>query len=119
MFHLRLSRFHAGSGDTYPTYNDADPRGLRVENLLGNLKQMNITYFFGKINASTDMMIREFRNVIRDEEFVREIDMQNPRNIFAMTLESVASTIEIRMNATLAIRYEMFSFEFLVSTTKE
>ena len=99
-----MSRFHAGSGDDYPTYNEADPRGLRVENLLGSLKQMNINYFFGKINASTDMMIREFRNVMKDEDFVQEIDMTNPGNIFAMAVQSVAMTIDAGITAVMAKR---------------
>jgi hypothetical protein len=102
---LLFFRFHSGSGDSYPSYNDADPRGLRIENLIGSLKQMGISYFFGKINSSTDVMIREFRKVAKDEDFIQEIDMASPGNIFAMAVKSVAMTIDTRIAATLGGRY--------------
>ena len=98
---FNLFRFHVSRGDNYPTYNEADPRGLQVENLLGSLKDLNIAYFFGKINSSTDKMICEFRSVMKDEDFVREIDMQNPGNILAMAVQSVAMTIDARMTAII------------------
>jgi hypothetical protein len=94
-------RFHAGSGDSYSSYNDADPRGLRIEDLIGSLKQMGISYFFGKINNSTNVMISEFRKVAKDEDFIQEIDMANPGNIFALAVQSVAMTIDTRIAATL------------------
>ena len=50
-------------------------------------------------------MIREFRNVMKDEDFVREIDMKNPGNIFAMAVQSVAMTIDAGMTAVMAKRY--------------
>jgi hypothetical protein len=97
-----FSRFHSGScGDSYSSYNDADPRGLRVENLLGSLKQLNVNYFFGKINNSTNVMINEFRKVMKDDDFVREVDMANPGNIFSAAVHSVAMTIDTRIAATL------------------
>ncbi len=98
-----LSRFHSGwIDDLYSSYNDADPRGLRVENLLGSLKQLNVNYFFGKINNSTDDMINEFRKVMKDDDFVREVDMANPGNIFSAAVHSVAMTIDTRIAATLS-----------------
>jgi len=96
-----LLRFHAGSGDIYAAYNDADPRGLRIEDLISSLKQMKISYFFGKINNSTDVMISEFRKVAKAEDFVTEIDMSNPGNIFALAVKTVAMTIDTRIAATL------------------
>ena len=88
--------------DDYPSYNVADPRGLRVENLLASLKNMHVAYFFGKINSSTDKMIEEFRKVAKNEKFVREADLKDPGNIFAMALQSVSITIDAKITSTLA-----------------
>ncbi len=96
-----MLRFHAGSGDIYSASNDVDPRGLRIEDLIGSLKQMGISYFFGKINNSTDVMISEFRKVAQAQDFVQEIDMANPGNIFALAVKTVAKTIDIRIAATM------------------
>jgi hypothetical protein len=97
-------RFHCISSDYYLTFNDADPRGLRVENLLGSLKKLEVSYFFGKINGLTDIMIREFRKVMKDENFVKEIDMESPDNIFPMALQSVYATIDGRIPPTFGAR---------------
>jgi hypothetical protein len=50
-------RFHSGFPDTYEDFNDRDPRGLRIEDLLGSIKSKKINYFFGKITKHTDKMI--------------------------------------------------------------
>ncbi len=78
-----------------------DPRGLKVENLLGSLKELNVAYFFGKINCLTNIMIKEFCMVMKDDNFVKEIDMANPVNIFAMALYSVSTTIDKSIAATV------------------
>jgi hypothetical protein len=74
---------------------------LTVGNLLGSLKQLKVSYFFGKINNSTDVMIQEFCRVMGDKEFIQEIDMANPGNIFSMAVHSIAMTIDTRIAATL------------------
>ena len=101
-------RFHHYADDSYASFNDADPRGLRVENLLGSLKQLKINYFFGKINSSTDVMIKEFCNVMKDKDFVEEIDMASPGNIFAMAAHSIAVTVDTRIAATLSAGFAFF-----------
>jgi hypothetical protein len=68
---------------------------------LGSLEQLNVAYFFGKINNSTDLMIREFCNVRKDDNFVKEIDMAKPGNIFAMALYTVSTTIDKSIAATV------------------
>jgi hypothetical protein len=56
------------------------------------------------VNAETDVMIREFRNVMKDEDFVNEIDMSNPGNIFAMAVYSVSKTIHSKLEKTITDR---------------
>ncbi len=58
------------------------------------------------MNAETDVMIREFRNVMKDEDFVNEIDMSNPGNIFAMAVYSVSKTIHSKLEKTITDRWD-------------
>jgi hypothetical protein len=68
---------------------------------LGSLKELNVAYFFGKITNRTDTMISEFCKVMKDDNFVKEIDMAKPGNIFAMGLYSVSTTIDKSIAATV------------------
>ncbi|RHZ72289.1 hypothetical protein Glove_243g57 [Diversispora epigaea] len=47
--------------DDYP---DGDPHGLTAESVLQEMKDKNISYFFGKITNDTEGMIRVFREII-------------------------------------------------------
>ena len=87
------SRFNGGSNDSYAAYNDKDPRGLVMENLIAQIKQMEIDYTFGKINSSTDAMIREFR-AIGGKNFVRCSDMADVKNFPFAAVETISATIE-------------------------
>ena len=51
-------------------------------------------------------MIREFRNVMKDEDFVNEIDMADARNIFSMAVYSVSKTIESQLEKTITERWQ-------------
>jgi hypothetical protein len=68
---------------------------------LGSLKQLNVAYFFGKISNFTNTMNREFCNVMKDDNFVKEIDMANPVKVFTMGLYSVSTTIDKSIAATV------------------
>ncbi len=87
------SRFHAGCNDSYATYNDADFRGLRIEDLIRKTRQLGIDYTFGKINSSTDVMISVF-NQIGGEDFVSCSDMADVKNFPFVAVESISATIE-------------------------
>ena len=51
------SRFHLGASDDYPA---GDPRGLNITDLLKEIVNKNIFYYFGEINESTHTMVKEF-----------------------------------------------------------
>ena len=86
------SRFHDGISDDYSTYNDMDVNGLRIEEILSQLKRQNIFYFFGKITSFTDKMIREFKRVGGNTS-VNEIDLTDPRKLYKQCVTAVAGTI--------------------------
>jgi hypothetical protein len=75
-----------------------------VENLLNKLKELKVKYFFGKIKRTTDAMIKEFCRVIGNYEFIREVDMTKPRNIYAMAMDSITKTIIERISETVRER---------------
>ena len=82
-----------GCGDLYGDYNDEDPRGLVIEDLLNKIKKLKIDYTFGKINDSTDIMIAEFNRVMGGG-FVNCADMAEVKNFSFMAVESISTTIE-------------------------
>ena len=95
-------RFNGGCEDNYAKYNDKDPRGLKIEDLIDGLKRLGINYFFGQINKSTNAMIAEFRKVAKDDNFIREVDMRKPSNIFEFSLTSIKISTEGRTKDTLS-----------------
>ena len=100
------SRFHEHCGDNYESYNDKDPRGLVIEHLIAKIKQMGIDYTFGKINDSTDVMIKEFRH-IGGKNFVRCSDMADVKNFPFVAIESISATIENNFRSMVgAVRHK-------------
>ena len=93
------SRFHDflpssySSNDYYASYNDKDPRGLVMEDLIAKIKKMEIDYSFGKINNSTDAMIKEFR-AIGGDNFVRCGDMAHVSTFQLAAVDMISATIE-------------------------
>ncbi len=55
------TEFHNGCNDRYPT---GDPNGLNAKTLLESLRSKNILYSFGRINHSTDKMVRRFNELV-------------------------------------------------------
>ncbi|RHZ72301.1 hypothetical protein Glove_243g66 [Diversispora epigaea] len=61
--------------DTYP---GGDPLGLTAESVLQEMKDKNISYFFGKITNDTEGMIRVFREIIGHFEV---FDLKNEESV--------------------------------------
>jgi len=93
-------RFNNCFVDNFSFYNVSDVRGLRIEDLLNNLKHIGIKYFFGKINNSTDKMIDEF-NRVGGRGTVSEVDVRNPKALRAFVVNSVSQTISGSMANTV------------------
>lgn len=85
-------RFHSGAGDTYP---DGDPRGLDITNLLQDLVDNSVEYYFAEINDSTAKMIEEFNKVLatiqgRD---IKVMKLANAGDLLESVATSITSTI--------------------------
>ena len=98
------SRFHNCSSDDYSTYNDADIRGLKIEDLLRGIKEKEILYNFCKIGPHTDKMIREFRNTMGDQDIVKEMILSGPEDIMRLCVKIVSLSIDSNIMSTLESR---------------
>ena len=91
------SRFHNGANDDHSNYNKADFRGLKIEDLLAKLIELDVQYYFGKMNNSTDKMIDEFRLASGDKYFPRQVNATNAANVLNIVADSVTATIHETM----------------------
>jgi hypothetical protein len=88
------TKYHTLSGDSHP---GGDPHGLKSAELLRGLRQLGVCYKFGRINESTDRMVRLF-----DEEagggYISECDVADCRAITKVVTtelrKSVCHTVE-------------------------
>lgn len=53
-----------------------EPRGLKADDVLRDLKNTKLKYYFGKINSTTDKMIKEFKK-IAGPNIIQVADMRN------------------------------------------
>ncbi|CAL4098549.1 unnamed protein product [Meganyctiphanes norvegica] len=95
------SRFHNGVNDDYSNYNKADFRGLKIEELMAKLIELDVQYYFGKMNHHTNKMIDEFRLVSGDKNFPRQVDATNAANVLTIVANSVTATIHETMDEWL------------------
>ena len=91
------SRFHDGVMDTDEAYNTTDRRGLRIENLLPDLKLLNVRYYFGQINNSTDKMIKEFQKVAGNPNFPMMVNVSDT----SMVASAISSSVSCSISATV------------------
>ena len=92
-------RFH-DFGAHADSYYEVEPRGLVPEDLFRSMKQIGITYFFGKVNDSTDKMFRAFQ-VLGGPEGVKEADMSRPDQLAIQAVTSITSTIEKTLSTSV------------------
>ena len=93
-------RFH-DLGKYCDDYFYVDPRGLQIENLIEDIKELEVKYLFTKINRSTDKMIEEFNNVA-GYDFVEYVNMKSPDLIGECVVN--AATGEIHSSVMETIR---------------
>ena len=92
-------RFH-DFGSNGDSYYSVEPRGLHVEDLFKNMKQIGLKYFFGKVNNSTDKMFKVFKE-LGGKEMVNTVDMSNPNLLETRALASITATIEGTLSTTV------------------
>ena len=91
------SRFHNGVDDKYINYNKEDCRGLKIEDLMATLIELDVQYYFGRMNDSTDKMVDQFRDASGDKNVPRQMDATNAANVLNIVADSVTATIHETM----------------------
>lgn len=74
-----------------------DPNRLEANSLLHAMKDMNVQYFFGKINNSTDKMIRMFQDCVGDD-FIHTIHVADA----AKMMDMITTTVKESMYTTIS-----------------
>ena len=85
------SRFH-DLGKDADNYFDEEPRGLKAEDVINEIKEKNIKYFFVKINKITDKMIKVFKD-IAGARFIEEINLKSPDLLSKLLLKSLTKSL--------------------------
>ena len=92
-------RFH-DLGKYCDDYFYVDPRGLQIENLIEDIKELKVRYLFTKINSSTDKMIEEF-NSVAGYDIVEYINMKSPNLIGEYVVNAASGEIHSSVMETI------------------
>jgi hypothetical protein len=55
-------------------------------------------------------MLKAFKKLVGDDHIVKEFDLSKPDSIFQETVESIASTIDKKLNSEIPRRYIILYF---------
>lgn len=89
------SKYHSGMSDDYPDGHPSDPS---IESLLKQLQSKNIVYYFGRLNSSTDTMIREFNKAV-GSEYIQSVNI-DANTLMKTVTASVSATIKASISGT-------------------
>ena len=93
------SKFHDGVGDSYP---NGDPRGRRAEDLLNKLEQLQVKYWFAKLNNTTDKMVAMFRSLLKDPDMLQLVTLDSAEELISAVARTVSCSIREMESVTLA-----------------
>lgn len=103
-------RFHDGVLDDYL---NGDPRGLRAEDLLNNLEQHRVKYWFAKLADTTDKMVQVFRSILKDPEILQQVKLDSVEELMPAVADSVSSSIREVESVTIAdAAVDAYSLEY-------
>uniref|UniRef100_A0AC35F058 Alpha-type protein kinase domain-containing protein n=1 Tax=Panagrolaimus sp. PS1159 TaxID=55785 RepID=A0AC35F058_9BILA len=92
IFHIADAPCHGKKyhdcGDSYPS---GDPKGRTEADLFKRIIENGIDYYFGKINNSTDKMIKIFEGVYNQE--ITEFDIKNVKAITESVISAVSTSV--------------------------
>lgn len=84
------NRYHDGVNDDHP---DGDPHGLQSAELLQRLRALKVHYTFGRINSSTDKMIRVFNEELGNDGYIKTYEMAD--------LKVVTKTVTLTLRTSI------------------
>jgi von Willebrand factor type A domain len=84
LIHITDAPCHGTTYHSVPTSSDdypaGDPHGLRAADLLTALSDRGVQYVFGRLNSSTDLMIKTFNSELK-RDYISTCDMSNEESI--------------------------------------
>jgi hypothetical protein len=93
------NKYHPGmSHDNFP---DGHPSDQSIESLLRQFQSKNIVYYFGRLNSSTDTMIKEFNKAI-GSEYIQSVNI-DANTLMKKVTASVSATIKASISGTHTI----------------
>ena len=92
------SKYHSGMSDDYPDGHPSDPN---IGTLLQQLQNKNIVYYFGRLNSTTDIMIREFNKAI-GSEYIKSVNI-DANTLMKTVTSSVSATIKASISGTTTL----------------
>jgi hypothetical protein len=93
--------FHYCLHDKYPA---GDPNGLTAPVLLDRLKTNTISYFFGKLNGSTDRMIARFNEIMDSDVPFVTMEAVTSHSMMNFFIEASAKSITPSSSASASTR---------------
>ena len=93
------SKFHDGVSDSYP---NGDPRGRRAKDLLCKLEQLQVKYWFAKLNDTTDKMVAMFRSLLKDPDMLQLVTLDSAEELISAVARTVSCSIREMESVTLA-----------------
>jgi hypothetical protein len=94
-------RFHSGVNDDHL---NGDPKGLQIKDLLTDISNRKILYFFTEINTITQKMIEEFNKELEQIENgnqIRTFKLNSAEDLTTAFISTVTLTIENTRSITL------------------
>ncbi len=85
-------RFHRGYLTDDYGGDEAEPHGIRVEDVIGRLKRKGVDYCFCKITRDTDLMIRVFKEVGGEDFKMRQGRKEGRPNKFLDFLQTLVTS---------------------------
>lgn len=86
-------------GDSHPR---GDPHGLTPDTLLPALKQKGVMYNFGRINMSTDKMVRVFNAKMGDTGYIDTVDVPDAATMMSAVSVTVTDTMSRVLSSSVS-----------------
>ncbi|KAF0340284.1 kinase-like protein [Gigaspora margarita] len=98
-------RYHTDNNFEYDDYPEGDPNGLTAESVLEKMQSKNILYHFGRINDTTSLMLKVFREIIGEfSVFDLETTGKNPETLVNKFCKATCSAIFSSVTLTTTLR---------------
>lgn len=94
-YHGPDKNFGRYSGDSHPA---GDPHGLIPEQIVSDLRNMQVQYFFGRLGSYTDMMIAKFNTFVGGMYIISE--NMDAKSMMSTITSSIVTSVSTSVSST-------------------